>query len=139
MGALEEAIAKIEELGRAALVQHEAAKRDPRLKLIAEMVEELAPAPLSDGFAGGQQVFATLGSSRHWRHMRAKLLYVARDNQLRGYPGATRFWLKKAAEQRKSEMYWKARERSVTHALLMSAAEPAPERFERSEAMQAAE
>lgn len=122
MGAIEDAISKIEEAGRAALVQREAAKRDVRLNLIAEMVEELSPAPLGHGFAGGRQVFNDLGSSRHWRHMRAKSLHVARDMQVRGYPGATRFWLKKAAEQRRSEKYWKARERSPFHALIIGAA-----------------
>lgn len=133
MGALEDAIAKIEEAGRIALVQREASKRDGRLKLIAEMVEELAPAPFADGFAGGQQMFATLGSSRHWRHMRAKALYTARKQQLMGSHDSAWFWLRKAAEQRKPEKHWKAREGSLTHALLFGIPSPSPVRADRSE------
>ena len=109
-------------------------RADPRLMLIAEMIEELSPAPLADGFAGGQQVFADLSSSRHWRHMRAKALYTARKHQLMGDRNSAWFWLRKAAEQRKSEKIWKARERSPFHALIVGAVG-----FERSDVLQAAE
>ena len=137
---LDELVAQLSNTGREELARREAAKLDPRLMLIAEMVEELSPAPLGHGFAGGQQVFADLASSRHWRHMRAKSLHVARKQQLMGQRDAAWFWLRKAGEQRKSEKHWKARERSPFHALIVGAVDPArTERFERSEAMEAAE
>lgn len=133
-------IEQLANTGRDELARREAAKRDPRLMLIAEMVEELAPAPLGHGFAGGQQVFADLASTRHWRHMRAKSLYTARKQQLMGQRDCAWFWLRKAAEQRKSEKLWKSRERSPFHALIVGAVVPArTERFVRSQAMEAAE
>lgn len=136
MTKLDELVAQLANTGRDELVRREAAKRDPRLMLIAEMVEELSPAPLADGFAGGQQVFATLGSSRHWRHMRAKSLYTARKQQLLGSRDSAWFWLRKAAEHRKAEKHWKARERSPFHALIVGAASPSrTEQHERSEVM----
>lgn len=131
---LDELVAQLSNTGREELARREAAKRDPRLMLIAEMVAELAPASLAHGFAGGQQVFADLASSRHWRHMRAKALYTARKQQLMGSRDSAWFWLRKAAEQRKSEKIWKARERSPFHALIVGAVG-----FDRSDVLQAAE
>jgi hypothetical protein len=140
MNTMDRLIEQLENTGREELARHEAAKLDPRLLMIEEMIAELAPAPLADGFVGGQQVFADLASSRHWRHMRAKSLRVARKEQIMGRRDCAWFWLRKAAEQRKSEKLWKARERSPLHALIVGSATPAPtERYERSEALQAAE
>lgn len=117
-------LAEIEKAGRAVLVQHEAAKRDARLALIDGMISALTPAPTGHGFAGGLQVFGDLGTSRHWRHLRAKSLRTARKQQLLGRGDCAWFWLRKAAEQRKSEKRWKACERSPFHAQLMASVEP---------------
>lgn len=110
-------LADIEAAGSAQLVQHEAAKRDARLALIDEMIAQLAPAPTGHGFAGGLQVFGDLGTSRHWRHLRAKSLRTARKHQVYGDYPAARWWLAKAAQQRKSEMDHRAAETPIHFAI----------------------
>jgi len=116
-------VVQLAESGRADLVRWNAQKRDPRFLALTAAVEALAPAPVGHGFAGGLATFTTLGSSRHWRHMRAKSLLTARRLQLMGDHRSAWFWVHKAGEQRRSEMIWKAKERSPFHALLMGAAE----------------
>lgn len=125
---MQNAIARLEQTGAAQLARREAQKRDPRSLALTAVIEALAPAPAGHGFAGGLQTFETLGSARHWRHMRAKALLTARKQQINGDPNSAWFWLRKAAEHRKSEKLWGARERSPFHAVLMSAATPQYER-----------
>lgn len=117
------ALEEIDAIGRNELSRRELQKRDPRSLELVAAIEALAPGSVADGFFGGKAVFSELGSSRHWRHLRARSLLNARKQQLWDRPNETWFWLRKAAEQRISEKHWKARERSPFHQVLMQAAE----------------
>lgn len=111
--ALERALAEIANLGTAYDAKFAREAADPIVAWLDEYIAIFAlPKPV-DGFAGGIEAFAQLGSGRHWMVERAKSLLVARKAQLQG--ASAKAWISRAAKQRRTEKAYRNAQRSIEY------------------------
>lgn len=119
--AMARALAAIAQNDKQHLHQHERRRRDPIMQRLEQMICDLATPKPMDGYFGGLQVFNELASSRHFRHLRAKMLVIARQHQLMGHRTAPSFWIYKARELRRDEVIYRNLE-AVDRACVAAAA-----------------
>lgn len=77
---------------------------DPRRNALNEYAVSLK-AELADGMLGGMLMFSDLFSVEAMRRKRAECLFVAREQSIRGFHDAAKFWLSKAAMARREEKF----------------------------------
>lgn len=115
MDALQAAIAKIEANGREWADMRDKAQSDPRHIALTRYAKSLEHPIDRHGQAGFAQMMTHLMSSWHFRAMRAADLAAVREGQIKGLPGFSKAFLKKAAQHRRDEHHFRATEpRSVT-------------------------
>lgn len=112
--AFEKALADMQAASAADMAAHERKRRDTRLTYLSDVVRKLDKPITGRGFAGFVQVIeaTSADSSRNWRLARVKSLMAARRQQLDTDPRSTRFWLAKAAEQHRKEVFCRHREQA---------------------------
>lgn len=88
-------------------------RSDTRARALDNLIVSLSGPQLADGIFGGIQMMVGNTSSQHWRQMRAKALYMAREHQIMVHRPSVRMWLKKAAEHRREELAARYRETRI--------------------------
>lgn len=131
MSAFETALLRMQADSDAIMAAHERKRRDTRLNYLSELYRKLDKPITGHGFAGFVQVIeaTSADSSRNWRLARVKSLMAARRQQLDTDPRSSRFWMAKAAEQHRKELFCRHREQAeqrlaeINNALAIASAE----------------
>lgn len=103
------ALQQIEANGKAWSEMNNRVQNDTRYRVLMAYSLALDDADLRS--AG--HVMASLGSSQHHRAKRAAYLATAREGQIKGLPGYTQAWLKRAADRRRVEVSFRAPEQQL--------------------------
>ena len=108
MDALQAAIAKIEANGREWAAMREKVQSDPRYVALTSYAKSLERPITRNGWEGHGQMIDQLMSPQYWRAKRAAELAVVREGQIKGLPGYSKAFLRRAAEHRKTEHMYRA-------------------------------
>lgn len=108
---MQEALAKIEANGRAWADMRDKVQADPCHMALVAYAKSLERPITRSGWEGHGQMIDLLTSSRYWRAKRAVALAAVREGQIRGLPGYSKAWLRRAAGFRVTEMMHRATER----------------------------